>query len=162
MRNRSTIQCSRCKADAELVSLGPVVVDHCVQCGNVWFDNSELEKASLASDGPLGGDFRDAIRCMGPANSRPLGPAVLSCPFCSNGLVRRPHPSLQTVVAHVCAAHGAWVERVHLLALVAAIDEHGLAGLGKLQRRHDQDRADRERSADAHIRHLQTIRLRRG
>ncbi len=51
MRNRSTIQCSRCKVDAEIVSLGPIDVDHCSLCGNVWFDNRELEKASAAADG---------------------------------------------------------------------------------------------------------------
>ncbi len=162
MRNRSTIQCSRCKVDAEIVSLGPIDVDHCSLCGNVWFDNRELEKASAAADGASGADFRDAVRCMAPVHAKsPVGPAVLACPFCSDALVRRPHPHAAALVAHTCLAHGVWVERTHLLEFFELIGKLGLTGLGEPQRRRDGHRADRLGSMDAHIRNLQKLRLRR-
>jgi hypothetical protein len=46
-------------------------------------------------------------------------------------LLRRNHPQLAGVVAHVCVDHGAWVERRHLLHLLDEIEKHGTRELAR-------------------------------
>jgi Zn-finger nucleic acid-binding protein len=135
-RSRAVIPCARCRVDAEIISLGPVDVDSCAACGNIWFDNSELERAAAAADGATGADLRDAVRSLVSGRPRLPGPSVVPCPFCSIALVRRIHPTVPDVVAHVCFTHGAWIEGQHLLKLVEDLETQGLVALrarGKLR-----------------------------
>jgi len=135
-RSRAVIQCPRCGVDAEIISLGPVDVDSCPICANIWFDNSELERAAAAADGAPGADLRDAVRLLVSRRAPSPGPSVVPCPFCSIALVRRTHPTVPDVVAHVCFTHGAWIEGQHLLKLVDDLETQGLAALrarGKLR-----------------------------
>ena len=156
-RARSVIQCPRCKVDAELISLGPVDVDHCAMCGNIWFDNFELERASFAADGALGADLRDAVRSLAPLRSPSQGPAVVECPFCSTRLIRRNHPTVPDVVAQVCFTHGAWLERPHLLRLVDDIETQGLEALKTQDKRREAQRAEHNRSVERQLDPLRKI-----
>jgi len=112
----------------------------------MWFDNSELERASSASDGATGEDLRDAVRALIPARTFASGPPIVGCAFCPNDLHRRYHPTVPGVVAQVCGAHGAWLERVHLLKLLDDIETHGL---DDLRTREEQRHAERAAHAQA-------------
>jgi Zn-finger nucleic acid-binding protein len=151
------IQCPRCKVDAELVSLGPVDVDHCVTCGNMWFDNLELERATSAADGALGADLRDAVRALKPSRSPSSGPAVIGCPFCSEQLIRRNHPTVPDVVAQVCFTHGAWLERLHLLRLLDDIETQGLEALKTRDKRREAQRKEHNRSVERQLEPVRNI-----
>lgn len=137
-RPRSVIQCPNCEIDAEFVALGPIVVDSCTLCGSLWFDSSELERASAAADGTGGADFRDAVRALVPRRTRDWERSVVSCPFCPNHLIRRDHPTVPRVVAHVCPSHGAWLQPRPLLKLMDDLEAHGLLRLAAF----DEDRED--------------------
>src|SRR6478736_507942 len=156
-RSRSTIECPRCQLEAELVHLGPVVIDSCAECGNVWFDNSELERASSAADGAAGEDLRDAVRALVPVRKEPLGPPVVSCPFCTTALTRRRHPTVPGVVAQVCPAHGGSLERVHLIKLIDDLETNGLAGLRARERKLAALRQSHDESSERHLAELRRI-----
>lgn len=147
-RPRAIIQCPRCALDAEIISLGPVDVDSCATCGNMWFDNSELERATAAADGTVGADLRDAVRALIPIRSAAPGPSTVPCPFCMAALVRRSHPTVPDVVAHVCSAHGAWLERTHLLRLLEDIEAQGLTALRARDKLRADQNAERNRRAN--------------
>jgi Zn-finger nucleic acid-binding protein len=156
-RSRSVIQCPRCEVDAEIVSLGPVDVDSCARCGNIWFDNAELERTSVALDGTPGADLREAVRALLPSRALPAGPAVVACPLCSAALMRRVHSTVAGVVAHVCSLHGAWLEREHLVRLVAEIEAQGLAALEARERRRAAQRAQHARSVERQLEPLRVM-----
>ena len=161
MRSRSVIPCPRCKSDAEIVALGPVDVDSCATCGNIWFDNAELERTSIALDGSGGADLRAAVRALVPSRAVDAGPSVVECSFCAAALVRRHHPTVAGVVAHVCPLHGAWVERHHLVKLVEEIEAQGLTALEARDRRRSAERAEHARAVERQIASLSTMRRHR-
>lgn len=160
VRSRSVIECPRCKCEAELVSLGPVDIDWCATCGNMWFDTAELERACSAADGVAGADLRDAVRALMPSRSAEIGAAVVECPFCPTLLVRRSHPTVPGVVAHVCSTHGAWLERLSLLRLIDGIERAGLSGLRARDEAWETQRAERNKTAVGELRHLEALRAR--
>jgi Zn-finger nucleic acid-binding protein len=159
-RSPAVIQCPRCNSDAEFVSLGSIDIDSCASCGNLWFDNLELERVSHAADGAAGTDLRDALRALGPRRAVGLGPSVVRCPFCPEELVRRTHPEVPDVVAHVCTAHGAWLERSFLLRLLDDLETASLATLRARDARLVAERAALQRATDRQVEELQRFRQR--
>ncbi len=136
--------------------LGPVVVDSCPRCGNVWFDNSELERISADADGVDGKDLRDAVRALHP-DATPLGPFTVPCPLCENILERRNHPTVPGVVAQVCFWHGAWIERLYLLRLIDDLESRGLDGLHSRKASRAMQEQAHERSHQDHLQQVTAI-----
>ena len=105
--------------------VGPLELDVCENCGATWFDANEVEGACDAAGSATGADFRLAVRELRVrTESLELRP-YLNCPVCQRSLRRRVHPEFAGVAAFACTEHGAWLERRHLLRLIAEVEQHG-------------------------------------
>jgi len=126
----------------------------------MWFDSSELERASAAADGAAGADLRDAVRALVPSRSLPSGPAIVACPFCEAALIRRNHPTVPGVVAYVCSMHGAWLERTSLVKLIEDIEAMGLEGVRARDDRRAARRVESEKAAERDLQRMAMLRAR--
>ena len=108
----------------------------------------------------------DALRALQPDNLRPSFRPYVACPVCQAALRRRSHPLLAGVIAHACTDHGAWIERMHLLRVLQAIEAHGAIEITRREvqsSEHDDDKRARDwKDAVAYRRRVLDEAVRRG
>lgn len=123
---RHTIMCPRCKAETQVLGVGPIEIDRCVACGGIWFDVGEIKQLrELADDKHVRADI-EALLAVDDRLSTPSTEQTLTCPVCALRLTRRHHEDAPGVVIDRCSLHGTWLDRgeaVRLLELAAKTAE---------------------------------------
>ena len=157
-RSGFSVTCPHCAVATELVELARVTVDMCRTCGSIWFDKMEFETVRDRVNEDAERSILHAVRAFSPENATAILRPYVSCPVCTNPLLKRRHPYLAGVVAHQCSDHGAWIERRHLVHVLQAIAEQGAAVVTQREVKASEEQERRQlqdwKDAVQHQRHV--------
>lgn len=89
--------CRRLTLAPRTLREAPIRVDHCPECGGIWFDRGELERA-----------IPEAVEHLHPPDEAP--PVDRLCPKCVEPLVRFQYPQTYVQVDMCTKCRGLWLD----------------------------------------------------
>lgn len=122
-----------------------VGVDDCPRCGGSFLTARALD--AVCTDLALYQIVRDTYPAAPIVT--PVGPMYVRCPECDDVMNRRLFADGARVVLDVCRAHGTWLDRGELRAVVDFVEA---GGYEEQQKRETARRFDEARAADAAVR----------
>ncbi len=137
------MSCPRCEGvRLSRRSLQYVGVDDCGRCGGAFLTARAFE--AICADAAL----YELVRDTYPAApiGQPPGPMYLKCPECRDVMNRRLFAEGSRVVLDVCRAHGTWLDRGELRAVIEFVETGGFVEQRRLEtrRRYAEARAAAE------------------
>jgi uncharacterized protein len=118
--------CPVCRSDMIVVERNRIELDHCTNCGGVWFDSGELDLL-LASFG-----FQDARGFWGEAirsSEARTSEKPRRCPVCSQRMRKSNIGERPSVLIDACPrGDGIWFDGGELDQLLTEVSQHALAG----------------------------------
>lgn len=134
------MSCPRCEGvRLSRRSVQYVGVDDCPRCGGAFLSARAFE--AMCADAGLYELVREAYPPAPLGN--PPGPMYLKCPDCRDVMNRRLFAEGSRVVLDVCRAHGTWLDRGELRAVIEFVATGGFAEerLRATRRRFEEARA---------------------
>jgi len=113
--------CPNCSLRMETVDIGEgnsFFVEHCVQCGGLFFDNGELHALlEQKVDSAIQINYSGLSRFMQEPLQSAMSIVYRKCPVCSDIMNREKFGERAGVVVNHCHSHGIWLESGELTRL---------------------------------------------